>query len=137
MVFLRDLLETVASTPVPLEDVEPAENILKKFSTQAMSLGSLSPEAHKTLALAMNQLGGKSNTGEGGEDPDLWINEPHAANKIKQVASGRFGVTSNYLVHPHELQIKMKQASKPREGDPRKKSRRTSRAFVTPLPALR
>jgi glutamate synthase (NADPH/NADH) large chain/glutamate synthase (ferredoxin) len=116
VVFLRDLLETVASTPVPLEDVEPAENILKKFSTQAMSLGSLSPEAHKTLALAMNQLGGKSNTGEGGEDPDLWINQPEAANKIKQVASGRFGVTSDYLVHAQELEIKMAQGSKPGEG---------------------
>src|ERR1700675_3811058 len=116
VVFLRDLLETVASTPISLEDVEPAENILKKFSTQAMSLGSLSPEAHKTLALAMNQLGGKSNTGEGGEDPDLWINEPHAANKIKQVASGRFGVTSDYLVHAQELEIKMAQGSKPGEG---------------------
>jgi glutamate synthase (NADPH/NADH) large chain/glutamate synthase (ferredoxin) len=116
VVFLRDLLETVAGTPVPIEDVEPSENILKKFSTQAMSLGSLSPEAHRTLALAMNQLGGRSNTGEGGEDPDLWINEPEAANKIKQVASGRFGVTSDYLVHAQELEIKMAQGSKPGEG---------------------
>jgi glutamate synthase (NADPH/NADH) large chain/glutamate synthase (ferredoxin) len=116
VVFLRDLLETVAGTPVPIEEVESAESILKKFSTQAMSLGSLSPEAHKTLALAMNQLGGRSNTGEGGEDPDLWINEPHAANKIKQVASGRFGVTSDYLVHAQELEIKMAQGSKPGEG---------------------
>jgi len=116
VVFLRDLLETVAGTPVPIEDVEPAESILRKFSTQAMSLGSLSPEAHKTLALAMNQLGGRSNTGEGGEDPDLWINEPEAANKIKQVASGRFGVTSDYLVHAQELEIKMAQGSKPGEG---------------------
>jgi glutamate synthase domain-containing protein 2/glutamate synthase domain-containing protein 1/glutamate synthase domain-containing protein 3 len=116
VVFLRDLLETVASTPVPIEDVEPAESILKKFSTQAMSLGSLSPEAHRTLALAMNQLGGKSNTGEGGEDPALWVNEPEAANKIKQVASGRFGVTSDYLVHAQELEIKMAQGSKPGEG---------------------
>jgi glutamate synthase domain-containing protein 3 len=81
-----------------------------------MSLGSLSPEAHRTLALAMNQLGGRSNTGEGGEDPDLWINEPEAANKIKQVASGRFGVTSDYLVHAQELEIKMAQGSKPGEG---------------------
>src|SRR5215470_6365761 len=99
VVFLRDLLETVALTPVPLQDVEPIESIVRRFSTQAMSLGSLSPEAHRTLALAMNQLGGRSNTGEGGEDPDLWINEPEAANKIKQVASGRFGVTADYLVH--------------------------------------
>src|SRR5882762_2553256 len=116
VVFLRDLLETVASSPIPLEDVESAESILKKFSTQAMSLGSLSPEAHRTLALAMNRLGGRSNTGEGGEDPDLWINEPEAANKIKQIASGRFGVTSDYLVHAQELEIKMAQGSKPGEG---------------------
>ena len=116
VVFLRDLLETVAATPISIEDVEPAENILKKFSTQAMSLGSLSPEAHRTLALAMNRLGGRSNTGEGGEDPDLWINEPEAANKIKQIASGRFGVTSDYLVHAQELEIKMAQGSKPGEG---------------------
>jgi len=116
VVFLRDLLETVASTPISVDDVEPAQEILKKFSTQAMSLGSLSPEAHRTLALAMNQLGGRSNTGEGGEDPDLWINEPEAANKIKQVASGRFGVTSDYLVHAQELEIKMAQGSKPGEG---------------------
>jgi glutamate synthase (NADPH/NADH) large chain/glutamate synthase (ferredoxin) len=116
VVFLRDLLETVVTTPVAIEDVESAESILKRFSTQAMSLGSLSPEAHRTLALAMNQLGGKSNTGEGGEDPDLWKNEPEAANKIKQVASGRFGVTSDYLVHAQELEIKMAQGSKPGEG---------------------
>ena len=115
-VFLRDLLETVASSPVSIDEVEPAESILKRFSTQAMSLGSLSPEAHRTLALAMNQLGGKSNTGEGGEDPALWVNEPEAANKIKQVASGRFGVTSDYLVHAQELEIKMAQGSKPGEG---------------------
>jgi glutamate synthase domain-containing protein 2/glutamate synthase domain-containing protein 1/glutamate synthase domain-containing protein 3 len=116
VVFLRDLLETVASAPISIEDVEPAESILKKFSTQAMSLGSLGPEAHRTLALAMNQLGGRSNTGEGGEDPALWVNEPEAANKIKQVASGRFGVTSDYLVHAQELEIKMAQGSKPGEG---------------------
>src|ERR1700675_64336 len=115
-VFLRDLLDTVPDTAVPLEEVEPLESIVKRFSTQAMSLGSLSPEAHRTLALAMNQLGGRSNTGEGGEDPDLWVNEPEAANKIKQVASGRFGVTSDYLVHAQELEIKMAQGSKPGEG---------------------
>ena len=81
-----------------------------------MSLGSLGLEAHRTLALAMNQLGGRSNTGEGGEDPALYRDEPHAANKIKQVASGRFGVTADYLVHAQELEIKMAQGSKPGEG---------------------
>jgi glutamate synthase domain-containing protein 2/glutamate synthase domain-containing protein 1/glutamate synthase domain-containing protein 3 len=116
-VFLRDLLETVpASLPIPVEEVEPIENIVRHFSTQAMSLGSLGLEAHRTLALAMNQLGGRSNTGEGGEDPALYRNEPQAANKIKQVASGRFGVTADYLVHAQELEIKMAQGSKPGEG---------------------
>jgi glutamate synthase domain-containing protein 2/glutamate synthase domain-containing protein 1/glutamate synthase domain-containing protein 3 len=115
-VFLRDLLETVATSPIPVEEVESVEDIVKHFSTQAMSLGSLGREAHKTLALAMNQLGGRSNTGEGGEDPDLYRLEPHAANKIKQVASGRFGVTTEYLVHAQELEIKMAQGSKPGEG---------------------
>jgi glutamate synthase domain-containing protein 2/glutamate synthase domain-containing protein 1/glutamate synthase domain-containing protein 3 len=115
-VFLRDLLETVSTSPIPVEEVEPVEDIVKHFSTQAMSLGSLGREAHKTLALAMNQLGGRSNTGEGGEDPDLYRLEPHAANKIKQVASGRFGVTAEYLVHAQELEIKMAQGSKPGEG---------------------
>jgi len=85
-IFLRDLLDTVPETAVPLEEVEPVEAIVKRFSTQAMSLGSLSPEAHRTLALAMNELGGRSNTGEGGEDPDTYRYEPAAANKIKQVA---------------------------------------------------
>jgi glutamate synthase domain-containing protein 2/glutamate synthase domain-containing protein 1/glutamate synthase domain-containing protein 3 len=115
-VFLRDLLETVPASEIPLEEVEPVEDIVRHFSTQAMSLGSLGREAHKTLALAMNQLGGRSNTGEGGEDPDLYRLEPHAANKIKQVASGRFGVTAEYLVHAQELEIKMAQGSKPGEG---------------------
>ncbi|HMI51892.1 MAG TPA: glutamate synthase large subunit [Candidatus Saccharimonadales bacterium] len=115
-VFLRDLLSTAADSPVPVEEVEAAEAILKRFSTQAMSLGSLSPEAHRTLALAMNQLGGRSNTGEGGEDPNTYRFEPAAANKIKQVASGRFGVTVDYLVHAEELEIKMAQGSKPGEG---------------------
>src|SRR5437660_12506157 len=81
-----------------------------------MSLGSLSPEAHRTLAMAMNQLGGRSNTGEGGEDPNTYRFEPAAANKIKQVASGRFGVTADYLVHAEELEIKMAQGAKPGEG---------------------
>jgi glutamate synthase domain-containing protein 2/glutamate synthase domain-containing protein 1/glutamate synthase domain-containing protein 3 len=115
-IFLRDLLDTIPDTPVPLEEVEPVEAIVKRFSTQAMSLGSLSPEAHRTLALAMNKLGGRSNTGEGGEDPDTYRYEPAAANKIKQVASARFGVTTDYLVHAEELEIKMAQGSKPGEG---------------------
>jgi glutamate synthase domain-containing protein 2/glutamate synthase domain-containing protein 1/glutamate synthase domain-containing protein 3 len=115
-VFLRDLLETVPGTPVPLEEVESTNTILRRFSTQAMSLGSLSPEAHRTLALAMNFIGGRSNTGEGGEDPNTYRFEPAAANKIKQVASGRFGVTADYLIHAEELEIKMAQGSKPGEG---------------------
>ena len=114
-IFLRDLLEMVPEQPVPLDEVEPLDSILKRFSTQAMSLGSLSPEAHKTLTLAMNQIGGRSNTGEGGEDPDLYAT-PGAASKVKQVASGRFGVTAEYLVRAEELEIKMAQGSKPGEG---------------------
>src|SRR6202521_4110378 len=115
-VFLRDLLETVPGAPVPVDEVESTSAILRRFSTQAMSLGSLSPEAHRTLALAMNLIGGRSNTGEGGEDPNTYRFEPAAANKIKQVASGRFGVTADYLVHAEELEIKMAQGSKPGEG---------------------
>jgi len=114
-IFLRDLLEMLPEQPVPLEEVESLDAILKRFSTQAMSLGSLSPEAHKTLTLAMNQIGGRSNTGEGGEDPHLYA-EPGAASKVKQVASGRFGVTAEYLVRAEELEIKMAQGSKPGEG---------------------
>jgi glutamate synthase (NADPH/NADH) large chain/glutamate synthase (ferredoxin) len=113
--FLRDLLEILPEQAVPVEEVEPLETILRRFSTQAMSLGSLSPEAHKTLTLAMNQLGGRSNTGEGGEDPELYALSG-AASKIKQVASGRFGVTADYLVRAEELEIKMAQGSKPGEG---------------------
>ncbi|HEV3418687.1 MAG TPA: glutamate synthase large subunit, partial [Candidatus Acidoferrum sp.] len=113
--FLRDLLEMLPEPAVPLGEVESLESILKCFSTQAMSLGSLSPEAHKTLTLAMNQIGGRSNTGEGGEDPDLYAT-PGTASKIKQVASGRFGVTAEYLVRAEELEIKMAQGSKPGEG---------------------
>jgi glutamate synthase (ferredoxin) len=115
-IFLRDLLDTIPDTAVALEEVEPVEAIVQRFSTQAMSLGSLSPEAHRTLALAMNQLGGRSNTGEGGEDPNTYRFEPAAANKIKQVASARFGVTADYLIHAEELEIKMAQGSKPGEG---------------------
>jgi glutamate synthase (NADPH/NADH) large chain/glutamate synthase (ferredoxin) len=113
--FLRDLLEMLPERPVAVEEVEPLESILARFSTQAMSLGSLSPEAHKTLSLAMNQLGGRSNTGEGGEDRDLY-ELPGTSCKIKQVASGRFGVTAEYLVRAEELEIKMAQGSKPGEG---------------------
>ena len=113
--FLRDLLEMVSDPAVDIGEVEPLDSILRRFSTQAMSLGSLSPEAHKTLSLAMNQMGGRSNTGEGGEDPDLYL-AVDAANKIKQVASGRFGVTAEYLVRAEELEIKMAQGSKPGEG---------------------
>jgi glutamate synthase (ferredoxin) len=113
--FLRDLLEMMPAQPVPLTEVEPLESILARFSTQAMSLGSLSPEAHKTLSIAMNRLGGRSNTGEGGEDSDLYA-IPGSSCKIKQVASGRFGVTAEYLVRAEELEIKMAQGSKPGEG---------------------
>jgi glutamate synthase (NADPH/NADH) large chain/glutamate synthase (ferredoxin) len=115
-IFLRDLLETAPDAPVALDEVESRDAILRRFSTQAMSLGSLGAEAHRTLAEAMNSIGARSNTGEGGEDPHLYHDEPHAANKIKQVASGRFGVTADYLVHAEELEIKMAQGSKPGEG---------------------
>ncbi len=104
---------------IPLEEVEPAESILKRFKTGAMSYGSISSEAHETLAIAMNRIGGKSNTGEGGEDPARFKPMPNGDSKrsaIKQVASGRFGVTSNYLVNSDELQIKISQGAKPGEG---------------------
>ena len=100
--------------PIPLEEVEPAHEIVKRFSTGAMSLGSISKETHETLALAMNKIGGKSNTGEGGEDPERFFDERRSS--IKQVASGRFGVTTEYLVNSDMLQIKMAQGSKPGEG---------------------
>ena len=104
---------------MPLEDVEPVEAIVKRFATGAMSYGSISQEAHETLAIAMNRMGGKSNTGEGGEDPERYIplaNGDSKRSAIKQVASGRFGVTSEYLVSADELQIKMAQGAKPGEG---------------------
>ena len=101
--------------PVPIEEVEPASEIVKRFSTGAMSYGSISAEAHETLAIAMNRLGGKSNTGEGGEDPDR-LHDPERRSAIKQVASGRFGVTSEYLTNADDLQIKMAQGAKPGEG---------------------
>lgn len=100
---------------IPIEEVESAEEIVKRFSTGAMSYGSISQEAHETLAIAMNQLGGKSNTGEGGEDSER-LHDPARRSSIKQVASGRFGVTSEYLVNSDDIQIKMAQGAKPGEG---------------------
>ena len=105
--------------PIPLEEVEPASEIVKRFCTGAMSLGSISREAHETLAIAMNRLGGRSNTGEGGEDPSRFTTDSNGDRRrsaIKQVASGRFGVTIHYLVNADELQIKMAQGAKPGEG---------------------
>ncbi len=117
---LRGLFELkYAKKPVPIEEVESVEKILKRFSTGAMSYGSISQEAHETLAIAMNRIGGKSNTGEGGEDPQRYIPDANGDSRrsaIKQVASGRFGVTSEYLVNADDLQIKMAQGAKPGEG---------------------
>ena len=115
-VAIRDLLEISFKEPVAASPVEGETEILRRFSTQAMSVGAISPEAHRTLALAMNRLGARSNTGEGGEDPALGRETPEAACKIKQVASARFGVTAEYLVHAEEIEIKMAQGSKPGEG---------------------
>jgi glutamate synthase (ferredoxin) len=115
----RDLLALRTGTPIPLEQVEPAEEIRRRFISTAMSLGALSPEAHRTLAIGMNRMGARSNSGEGGEDPDTYLplaNGDRADNRIKQVASGRFGVTTQYLVRADELEIKMAQGSKPGEG---------------------
>ena len=117
---LRGLLNFQARTSVPIEEVESVEAIMKRFKTGAMSYGSISKEAHESLAIAMNRIGGKSNTGEGGEDPDryTWSNEQGDSKNsaIKQVASGRFGVTSLYLSQAKEIQIKMAQGAKPGEG---------------------
>ncbi len=120
MATLRGLLELkFPDEPIPIDEVEPVEEICKRFKSGAMSYGSISKEAHEALAIAMNRIGGKSNTGEGGEDPARYFLEPNGDSKnsaIKQVASGRFGVTSNYLVNAKELQIKMAQGAKPGEG---------------------
>ena len=108
-----------ARPPIPIEDVEPVSAIVRRFSTGAMSYGSISAEAHQTLAIAMNRLGARSNTGEGGEDPDRFIPDANGdlrRSAVKQVASGRFGVTSEYLVNADDLQIKMAQGAKPGEG---------------------
>ncbi|HEU5081364.1 MAG TPA: glutamate synthase large subunit [Opitutaceae bacterium] len=116
---LRGLMDFKAATPISIDEVEPVDAIVKRFKTGAMSYGSISKEAHETLAIAMNRLGGKSNTGEGGEDPDRFAPLPNGDSKnsaIKQVASGRFGVTSEYLVSAKEIQIKMAQGAKPGEG---------------------
>ncbi len=117
---LRGLLELVpAATPVPLDEVEPVLGLVARFVTGAMSFGSISAEAHETLALAMNQLGGKSNSGEGGEEPHRFVPDEQGRwrrSAIKQVASGRFGVTTHYLVHADDLQIKIAQGAKPGEG---------------------
>jgi glutamate synthase (NADPH/NADH) large chain len=116
--FLRGLLD-YKRNPIPLEEVEPAEKILKRFVTGAMSYGSISKEAHEALAIAMNRLGGRSNTGEGGEDPTRFLpleNGDSKRSAIKQVASGRFGVTTEYLINADEIQIKIAQGAKPGEG---------------------
>jgi glutamate synthase (NADPH/NADH) large chain len=115
LMTLRGLFRFRERPPVPLEEVEPVESIVRRFNTGAMSYGSISQEAHETLAVAMNRLGGRSNTGEGGEDADR-LHDPERRSAIKQVASGRFGVTSEYLTHADDLQIKVAQGAKPGEG---------------------
>ncbi|WP_044895353.1 glutamate synthase large subunit [Bacillus alveayuensis] len=120
MTFLRNLFEfDETRKPIPIEEVEPVESIVRRFKTGAMSFGSLSQEAHEALAIAMNRIGGKSNSGEGGEDPKRYIPDENGDSRrsaIKQIASGRFGVKSHYLVNADELQIKMAQGAKPGEG---------------------
>jgi glutamate synthase domain-containing protein 2/glutamate synthase domain-containing protein 1/glutamate synthase domain-containing protein 3 len=115
-IAVRDLLTLRPAQKISLDEVESEVSLLSRFSTQAMSLGAISPEAHETLAIAMNRLGGRSNTGEGGEDPRIYYDRPEANNRVKQVASARFGVTAEYLVHADEIEIKMAQGSKPGEG---------------------
>ncbi|HEY7269563.1 MAG TPA: glutamate synthase central domain-containing protein, partial [Dehalococcoidia bacterium] len=116
---IRGLLEFKEGSPIPIEEVEPAKEIVRRFATGAASLGSISREAHETMAIAMNRIGARSNTGEGGEDPSRYVRDTNGDSResaIKQVASGRFGVTSNYLAHATDLQIKMAQGAKPGEG---------------------
>jgi glutamate synthase (NADPH/NADH) large chain len=118
-ITLRSLLKFKERKSIPIGEVEPVENILKRFATGAMSFGSISHEAHSTLAIAMNRIGGRSNSGEGGEDEIRFIRKPNGdweRSAVKQVASGRFGVTSNYLANAGELQIKIAQGAKPGEG---------------------
>ena len=117
--FIRGLFNFQPQTPISIDDVEPEEKILRRLTTGAMSFGSISKEAHETIAIAMNTIHGRSNTGEGGEDPDRFVPRPDGTSTrsaIKQIASGRFGVTSNYLANADELQIKMAQGAKPGEG---------------------
>ncbi len=116
---LRSLLRFKKCAAIPIDEVEPAEDIMQRFVTGAMSFGSISAPAHETIAIAMNRIGGKSNTGEGGEDPNRFITLPNGDSRrsaIKQIASGRFGVTINYLINADELQIKIAQGAKPGEG---------------------
>ncbi|MCP5005167.1 MAG: glutamate synthase large subunit, partial [Planctomycetes bacterium] len=116
---LRGLFKFKECEKIPIEEVEPVENIMKRFVTAAMSFGSVSRETHETIAIAMNRIGGRSNSGEGGEDPERFKKLPNGdwkISKIKQVASGRFGVTSEYLLNAEELQIKVAQGAKPGEG---------------------
>ena len=117
LMTLRGLLafKEGVRAPVPLDEVEPVSEIVKRFNTGAMSYGSISAEAHETLAIAMNRIGGKSNTGEGGEDPER-LHDPERRSAIKQIASGRFGVTSEYLTNADDIQIKLAQGAKPGEG---------------------
>jgi glutamate synthase domain-containing protein 2/glutamate synthase domain-containing protein 1/glutamate synthase domain-containing protein 3 len=119
LIFLRGMFEFRKSSPISIDEVESIDSICRRFKTGAMSYGSLSQEAHETIAIAMNRIGGKSNSGEGGEHPDRCIpdeNGDRRGSAIKQVASGRFGVSSHYLVHAEEIQIKMAQGAKPGEG---------------------
>ncbi|MBV7271384.1 glutamate synthase large subunit [Clostridium sp. PL3] len=116
---IRGLLNIREGNEIPIEEVEPLSEIMKRFCTGAMSFGSISKEAHETMAIAMNRIGGRSNSGEGGEDPDRYVVDPKGdlrRSAIKQVASARFGVTTEYLVNADELQIKMAQGAKPGEG---------------------
>ncbi len=118
-ITIRNMLEPIFDDEIPLEEVEPAENIVERFATGAISLGSISREAHETLAVATNRINARSNTGEGGEDPERYIPEASGDSRssaVKQVASGRFGVTTNYLSNAKDLQIKMAQGAKPGEG---------------------
>jgi glutamate synthase (NADPH/NADH) large chain len=140
-VTLRGLWDLKSTRPpVPLDEVEPATNIVRRFATGAMSFGSISKEAHETLAIAMNRIGGKSNTGEGGEDPARFVKDENGdlrRSAIKQVASGRFGVNAHYLINADEIQIKMAQARSPaRAGScPATRWMRSSRGCATPLRA--